>query len=196
MPEPSTLTDLYLHIRIIIGMVLGLAVARLLNGLAVFVQHPGREKVWWPHLAWVAVMLLQVAGFWWWEFRLAEVRYWSFETYLFVIAYAALLFFLCTLLFPSELTEFDGYREYLLSRRGWFFGLLAATLIMDIVDSRMKGAEHLASLGPGYWIRIAVFGTICLTAMRVDTPRAQGIVAAIALICQAVYLVTEYGTLI
>lgn len=196
MHDATPLVDLYLHIRVIIGMVLGLAVARLLNGVAGFVQHPGRETVWWPHLAWVAFMLLQVVGFWWWEFRLAEVPRWTFESYLFVIAYAALIFFLCTMLFPSDLSEYGGYREYLLSRRGWFFGLLAATFAMDIIDSWIKGSAHFAALGPAYWIRIAVFGLLCLAAMRVANPRAQAAFAGFAVLYQAVYLATAYSTLL
>jgi len=43
--------------------------------------------------------------FWWWEFRLIAVRQWTFPLYLFIALYAVLLFLLCVLLFPEQMTE-------------------------------------------------------------------------------------------
>ena len=37
--------DLFQHIRLILGMVTSLALARLLNGLARFIQHPTKIKI-------------------------------------------------------------------------------------------------------------------------------------------------------
>ena len=65
----------------------------------------------------------------------AQVRALTFETYIFLIAYTAMLFLLCCLVFPTEISEYQGYRDYFMSRRAWFYGLLAATYLMDVVDT-------------------------------------------------------------
>ncbi len=49
---------LFEHLRLIVGMVLSLSVARLLNGVAKIVQHPTKIPVYSVHLGWVFVMLL------------------------------------------------------------------------------------------------------------------------------------------
>jgi hypothetical protein len=46
--------DLYLHVRVLISIILGLSVTRLIAGVVGFVQHPTRRAVSWIHLTWVA----------------------------------------------------------------------------------------------------------------------------------------------
>ena len=68
--EIASVHDIFPHIRIVMGMVIGLGVTRLLSGLARIVQHPGQYRLYPVHLAWVASMLLLLVHFWWWEFGL------------------------------------------------------------------------------------------------------------------------------
>ena len=56
--------------------IIGLAVAHLLRGMALIVQHPKRYKVYWVHLVWVMFLFLYVIHYWWWEFNLELVRQW------------------------------------------------------------------------------------------------------------------------
>jgi len=42
--------DVYLHVRVLFSMILGLSVARLLAGFARIVRHPKEYKVYWVHL--------------------------------------------------------------------------------------------------------------------------------------------------
>jgi hypothetical protein len=35
--------DLYLHVRVLIAIILGLSVTRLVSGVAALIQHPGRS---------------------------------------------------------------------------------------------------------------------------------------------------------
>src|SRR5262245_55094767 len=69
------------------GIVLGLGITRLLTGTARFVQHPRRQRPYWLHLAWVLYMLVALTHFWWWEFWLYGVTVWTYEFYVFLIAY-------------------------------------------------------------------------------------------------------------
>jgi hypothetical protein len=68
--EIASAHDVFPHIRIVMGMVIGLGVTRLLSGVARIVQHPGQYRLYPVHLAWVASMLLLLVHFWWWEFIL------------------------------------------------------------------------------------------------------------------------------
>ena len=62
--------EAFIHVRMIIGVVTGLSMARLLSGLARFVQHPARPRVYPTHVIWAVFMLLATTNFWWWEPRI------------------------------------------------------------------------------------------------------------------------------
>jgi len=172
---------IFSHIRIVLSMVVSLGIARLLAGVAKFVQHPGRKRPYFVHLLWAVSLLLSMLDFWWWEFSLSQLRTWRFETYFFIVAYAALFYFLCALLFPDDLAEYEGYRDYFMSRRKWFFGLLAATYVVDVIDTLIKGREHLAAQGHEYPIRAIVFVLLCLLAARTASERFHAVFATVAL---------------
>ncbi|MGI4941845.1 MAG: hypothetical protein ACRYHQ_15005 [Janthinobacterium lividum] len=157
--------DIFLHLRVVMGIVLGLSLARLLNGTARFVQHPGRQAIYLVHLGWVAWTVLLLVHFWWWEFLLVTIPQWTFGLYLFVFAYIVLLFLLCTLLYPDDLGGYTGYENYFFSRRRWFFGLLGATFVFDFVDTVLKGASHYAGFHGEYLVRIPAYLLLCGIAM-------------------------------
>src|SRR4051812_32922327 len=131
MAQTTALTgnvDLYLHVRVLVAIILGLSVTRLISGVATLIQHPGRTPVWSVHLGWVAFALLNVVTFWWWEFRLSFVQQWTFGLYAFVCVYASMYYFLSALLFSQDLDDYPGgYQDYFLDRRRWFFGFIALT---------------------------------------------------------------------
>src|SRR4029078_13399532 len=51
------------HIRIVMGMVVGLGVTRLLSGVARIIQHPSQYGLYPVHLAWTASVLLMAHPF-------------------------------------------------------------------------------------------------------------------------------------
>ena len=62
--------DMYLHVRVLFSIILGLGISRLLSGVARIVQHPKEYKVYWVHLVWALFLFLYLIHFWWWEYRL------------------------------------------------------------------------------------------------------------------------------
>lgn len=186
--------QLFIYIRTIIGMVLGLSLARLLTGLARFVQHPHREKIYWTHIGWVGFLFLTVISFWWWESELIRVTEWTFLSYAFLIFYASLFFFLCTLLFPDDLQDYGGYRDYFLSRRHWFFGLLALVFAIDFLDTAIKGPDYFTRMGLEYPLRNLLLIALCLLAARTRSQRLHGVYMAVALVGQVAWVAWQYGS--
>jgi hypothetical protein len=194
MSLPQSNPDLYQHVRVVISIIVGLCITTLLSGFARFVQHPKREKVSILHLGWAASLLLSIIHFWWWEFRLALVPQWTFAIYFFVILYAILFYSLCTLLFPSDLKDYSGYEDYFLSRRRWFFAILAATYVADVIDTSLKGSAYLHSFGVEYPIRIAAGLALCLIAILTRNRRIQLTLLAVSLLYQVSFIVRLYNT--
>ena len=195
MAQPPDPHELYLHIRVLVGVVLGLGLTRILSGLARMVEHPGRNPVSATHLLWVAVILLSIVHFWWWEFALISIGAWRFELFVFLLLYAFLWFVLACLLFPGDLAEHDTYEAYFLSRRRWFFGLFAATFAADLIDTAIKGAEHFRALGPEYPARIAAGIVLCAIAAWTGNRRFHLLFAALYLAYDFSWILRLYDTL-
>ena len=156
-------TQFYLHVRVLVGLVVGLGVTQCLSGLARFIQHPRERKIYWLHLVWVATALLSIMHFWWWEFALIRLH-WNFALFAFVMFYAFLYYLLASLLFPTHITDYTGFEDYFFSRRAWIFGLLALLLVVDFVDTGIKGSTHLAALGLEYKLRLPALVAGCALA--------------------------------
>jgi hypothetical protein len=78
--------ELFPHVRIVMGTVIGLGITRLLMGVAGLVQHPDRAKISLLHLLWSFSILVELILFWRWEFALYEVTDWSFGIFAFLIS--------------------------------------------------------------------------------------------------------------
>jgi hypothetical protein len=197
MDQPlPTAHDIFPHIRIVMGMVIGLGVTRLLAGVARIVQHPKQYAIYPVHLAWVALLLLMLVHFWWWEFGLYVIEDWTFGKYLFIILYAVTLFLLCALLFPDSMQDYKSYEDFFYARRGWFFGLLGLTYLLDVVDTLLKGKEHFARFGIEYIIRTPIFVALCIAAILTTDRRFHALFVAVALVYQVSWILRLFDTIL
>ena len=185
----------FVHIRMVLSMVVSLAIARLLSGLAKFAQHPGRAKAYAIHLLWAIYMLVMLIHFWWWEFALNRVPLWHFGIFAFVVGYGAVLYLLCAILFPDDITEYDGYRGYFLSRRSWFFGILGFAILLDVIDTWIKGDQYLISHGVEYGVRTIAGVGLCAIAAYVEDERFHVVFVIACLIYQASWIFRLYEVL-
>lgn len=185
----------FAHVRIIIGMVLGISVARLVVGMSEFLQHPKRQKIYLVHLGWVLYLFLTITHFWWYEFGLVKVKVWSFGLYLFLISFACLFAFVASMLFPSSMSEYKGYEDYFQSRRKSFYSMFAVLAVVDLVDTAIKGLDHFRALGIDYPIQQAALIVLSLIAIFVPSKIYQGVFVAVALIYKVIWIFRLYGVL-
>lgn len=148
--------DEFIHIRVLLGIIFGLALTHLLKGSVSLIESSRREKAYWLHLCWAAYIFLLIIHFWWWEFALIKVRDWDFIDFFNIVLYTTLFYVIATILFPDSLEPHPDYREYFYDRKKWLFTLLACTSVLDVFDTILKGDEHIARIGPSYFVGIAV----------------------------------------
>lgn len=154
--------DTFNHLKTIISIILGLGIGTLLNGSVRLIQHPGRNKPFWVHLLFVLYIFILMIHFWWWEYRLRDISSWTFTQYVFIISYILLFFVICTLLYPTDLKDYeDDFKNYFFSRRKWLFAFLGILYCLDLVDTLYKGKDYLETLMPLYGIRIITHVPIC-----------------------------------
>ncbi len=148
--------ELFPHIRIVMGMVVGLGITRLLTGVAGLIQHPSRAKLSALHLLWALSVLIELILFWWWEFALYDITDWSFGIFAFLIGYAVTLFLMAALLFPDRIDDYASYEDFFLRRRHWFFAIFGLTFLFDVVDTLIKGEPYFDTLGVDYMVQIPI----------------------------------------
>ncbi|WP_297583762.1 hypothetical protein [Devosia sp.] len=192
--DPSTAPELFPHVRIVMGTIIGLGVTRLLMTTAGIIQHPSRGKVSSLHMLWVGSMLLELVLFWWWEFALHRIEVWSFGIVLFILSYAIILFLMAALLSPDNVSEYQGYRDFFLKRRHWFFGLLAATFVFDTIDTLIKGQAHWSRFDWSYFMQVPLGLALCVIALKSANPRLHLWIVALHIAYQLFLIIRFFNT--
>lgn len=183
--------ELFPHVRIVLGMIVGLGITRLLMTVAGLIQHPHRARVSAIHLLWVGSILVELVLFWWWQFALFRLETWTFAIILFLIVYAITLFLLAALLSPDNIAEYEGYEDFFLRRRAWFFGLFAATFVLDAIDTLIKGEAYWQRFGLDYFIQVPFGLLLCVVVIR-STSRRIHIGAAVLHIAYQAYWISRF----
>jgi hypothetical protein len=187
--------DIYLHVKVLLSMILGLAVAHLLRGVSKIVQHPKKFAVYWVHLTWTLFLFLYLIHFWWWEFALSRITQWTFPLYFFLAIYATLLYLNCSLFFPDEIDEYDGFKNYYYYRRKWLFAFLAVVFAIDFIDTAIKGPVYRARFGTMADTRDAIFIILCLLAIKISDRIFHATFACFAVIVEVIYILKRSLTL-
>jgi hypothetical protein len=147
--------SMFEYVMVLASIIVGLGMTHLLQGILDMIQE--RTRSYWVHLVWVGWAFLQAIFWGWWEFRYTHVETWTFPLFLFVIAYAFLLYLMCGFLFPKSIEKYGDLRTYFYARKNWFFGVLVVFFSADLIDTALKGRDYFLGLGLEY-----IFATLLL----------------------------------
>ena len=181
------------HIKSIIGIILGLSLTHLIKGSVIFIQHPGRKKVYFVHSLWVFYVFLLIIHFWWWEFNLNLITEWYFIDYFFIICYILIYYLLCAVLYPDDLVDYTGYEDYFYSRKNWFFAILALSFIADMIDTAIKGGNYFLYNQTEYYVRIATHVVLCLVAIKYHNKVFHTILAILFIVYELSYILRLFN---
>jgi len=173
------------YLMVLAAVIVGLALTHILVGVTRMVEGPPPRGLFWVHLVWLAGVFLTVLLWWWAEFDLSGAGAWTFAMYLFVVAYAVLLFLMSAALVPS--TGVVDYRSFFDARKTWFLSLIVAYAVIDFVDSALRGSGHLRDLGWPYMLSEGACIVLPIVAMFVRSTTFQGLIA-IAFLADQFYL--------
>jgi hypothetical protein len=141
--------------------------AQLLLGVSRLIQDPESARPYWVHLSWVLTMFVYSVFWWWWEFSLNEIEVWTFGAYLLVVLYAFLIFLMCALLSPVNVSGYDEFEEYYYAKRAWIFGTFLVMQFVDLGVSLIKGMDYFLELGALFYV--GEFFIIVFSAMAIVT---------------------------
>ncbi|WP_454632993.1 hypothetical protein [Bradyrhizobium cenepequi] len=194
--DPYQSHEIFIHIRIIVGMILGISIARLVSGVTRFLQHPGKERINLLHIGWAVFVFLAIIHFWWFEFALSRIERWTFEGYFLVICYAVVFVMLSAMIFPDNIGEHEGLKEYFWNRRNVFYVLLLVLFSVDVFDTLLKGANYYKQFYGWYYPArqtLLIAGTI--GALLSASERYHVLFVAFALVFQIIWVVSLFDVI-
>lgn len=177
--ENNTLTaiqqsDVFTHTRIINAMAISLSLARILLFLSNFVQHPTDKKFSHVHFGWIAIAFLWIIQFWW--DYLFDIKQYKIDVlkYVLDLCYVFGMYFMCAIITPDRINDYDNYDDYFNSRKQWFFGILIFLNLLQSAGEIIVGIRNHDVFGIVYWTVISVVETAVVSiAIRAKTKNMQ-----------------------
>src|SRR5262249_28264939 len=105
---------------------------------------------------------------------------WTLWNYFLIISYAFVLFLLAAILIPKDWDKVDNLNAYFLLKRRWFYPVYLLGMVIDVMDSYMKGGWPYiigqGVLGWGYPVAGIAVTVIGFRSRRIRTHTTMGIV--------------------
>lgn len=162
-------------ISVLISIIVGLAAARLLNGLARTIELRRQIRFYWIQGLWSGTTGVALVLFWWATVRsYSGHSEWLYIDFLSLIFYSIILYLVAVLIVPGEIREGTDLEAHFYSVRPWFFSFVAVGLAADGLDTLKNGVETFLSFGPQYVIFLVVGIGGNLVAARTSNRRFHG----------------------
>jgi hypothetical protein len=159
------------HLTTFLSLILGLAVANVLAHLSAMVKQ-GREADWYfLHTMWAVYLLFLMACEWWIIFNWSTVGKIGFWTYLFLLAKPCVLFVASDVLFPGKTIGGVDLKAHFWSVRRRLLFIVGLYPALDVVDTVLKGMDHVRELGPTYPIVLGVGFLAVLVGIKSEDER-------------------------
>ena len=92
------------------------------------------------------------------------------------------------------MADYDGFKDYFYSRRRWIFSLMTVLFVADFADTLIKGTPYLQSLGPIYYLRIALCILLSAAAIKIANQRFHAAFAIFATAYEILLIFKDYMT--
>lgn len=172
--------DAFSYLSVLLSIILGLAIAQVLQGYRAILLARGRVRLSAPVLIWSGLLLFFAAQAWWASFGLRDHEQWDFLSFTVILLQMILLYMLTAVVFPDvapsgtvDLVEhFDKHRQ---AFYGFLIAMLVASVSKDaVIDHRLPATTNLAFHMVG--AAIAAVGIVWRSA-RVQLALAVGAAA-------------------
>lgn len=126
--------DEFSYLSVLLSVVIGLAVAEILQGIRNRILAAGRVRSYLPARVWPITLLLICAQMWWAMFGLRNRHTWTFDEFLVLFAQTVMLYLLCGILFPhfGSGHEVVDLRAHYFAQRKRFFSLVIIVTLLSI----------------------------------------------------------------
>lgn len=169
----------------IIGLFVGLGIARILTGFASAVRSRGVSPPDWIPLVWAASIFLALLDLWWVLHDLGVIiKVWTYPLFLQFIFSPLILFFAAAMILPfGELKNGESYRESFEQHGHWALFALSGYSLEGMLEDVFYWGAPVFSWWALYTLVVLILPIIAFFSSR----RAHGVIAAIYLLQSALF---------
>lgn len=121
--------DAFSYLSVLLSVILGFAIQQVLQGYRALALNRSCVTLYWPSLAWSAIILAMIAQHWWASFSLAGRAEWSFAAFAAILIQTALMYMMAGLVLPDIPADRPvNLKEHYFRERRVFFAVGAATV--------------------------------------------------------------------
>ncbi|UXP34032.1 hypothetical protein N6H18_08760 [Reichenbachiella agarivorans] len=125
------------YVVIMTSLILGLAMAQILNGVADMVAHYSKTKFSFAHTILIVIIFFVAIQDWWYSYQYSkQIEVWTIPIVLAILSFPILLFIEARILFPtgsrSQETDMD---RYFYENWKWIYSLFAMTIGISILQN-------------------------------------------------------------
>lgn len=141
--------DEFSYLSVLLSVILGLAVTQILKGFRGLLLSRTRIQIYWPVIAWAALLLLICFQHWWSMFGLRNRHDWTFLQFAMVLLNVIFIYMMAGLVFPDLFgEEVVDLKENFYAHRGWFFSIAFGTIVVSVckevvLDHRLPNTTNL-----------------------------------------------------
>lgn len=181
------------YLNVLISIILGLAIAKILTGLATVITARERVDFYWPPIVWAIWIFFISAQHWWAQWALQYTKQWTFLDFALLLLVPVDLFLLSALVLPDR--EEDGkldLGEWFFRNRSWFFGIMFFLPALSILEELVRSGHVANPLNLAF---LLVFEAVIMVAFFLKSRKAQEWLCAQAAAMTILYVILLFVTL-
>jgi hypothetical protein len=153
--------DAFAYLSVLISIILGLAIAQVLQGYRALLLARGKIHADPAPLIWSGLVLLFAAQAWWASFGLNAREHWDFADFIVILVQMGLLYMLSALILPDVASDepVDLARHFERHRKS-FFIFLIAMLASSIAKEAVLEHRLTAPLNFAFHLSFAAIAAI------------------------------------
>lgn len=95
------MSDAFAYLSVLLSIILGLAIAEVLQGYGSLLLSRSRVRLYAPPLIWSVMMLMMATQFWWASFGLANREHWDFAAFSAVLLQTVMMYMGAAVILPK-----------------------------------------------------------------------------------------------
>jgi hypothetical protein len=179
------MSDAFAYLSVLLSIILGLAIAEVLQGYGSLLLSRSKVKLYAPPLIWSVMMLMMATQFWWASFGLAEREHWDFAAFSAVLLQTVMMYMGAAVVLPKGRSDepIDLKAHYYREATPFFtFGLLF--LVVGFVKDWLLDQSFVRPWSLHF---MAFFTAMTALALVVRKPVLHEIIAPVMAIAITVF---------
>ncbi|HEY3405642.1 MAG TPA: hypothetical protein VGK59_19800 [Ohtaekwangia sp.] len=123
------------YVIVLISIILGLGITTILTGLAEWIKHSNRSRLYAPYVIWIVLVFVMHVHEWWVSYGLKSIERWPMSLFMFIVLYPINLYVLAHLLFPVDYKNGPDSKTFYLTNYRKIFISVCIMVVLSMIEN-------------------------------------------------------------